>query len=104
MDVQTARRLAESELAKIATPSVPLQLVDADHVVDVGWAFVFAWNSQRWFETRDRNDAVGPSAGPIVVVKTPPLAFTLASAPSVDEQLARYAVANSLPSPPPLFW
>lgn len=104
MDVQTARRLADSELAKIATPSVPLQLVDADQAFDVGWAFVFAWNSQRWFETGDANDAVGPSAGPVVVVKGSATVFALASTPSFDEQLAQYAFANGLPAPELLGW
>lgn len=104
MDPNFARRLAAKALADMATPSTPLQLVDTDEVVDIGWAFVFAWNTRRWFETRDPGDAMGPSAGPIVVVKTSPSAFALASAPSFDEQLAHYAETRGLPPPRPLGW
>lgn len=83
---------------------MPLVLVGDVDVVDIGWAFIFDWNTRRWFETRDPDDAAGPGAGPIVVVKTPASAFALDSTPSIDEQLAQYAIAQGLPVPPPLGW
>ena len=104
MDLNFAQRLAATALASIASPSTPLRLVETNEVADVGWAFVFAWNTRRWFETRDPNDAMGPSSGPIVVVKAPASAFVLASAPSFDAQLAHYAQAHGLPAPKPLGW
>lgn len=102
--MDSPRRFANGELAAMSSPSMPLMLVADADVADIGWAFVFAWNTRRWFATRQANDAAGPSAGPIVVVKESAVVFALGSTPSFDEQLARYAVVNGLPPPAPLGW
>lgn len=104
MDLDVARRLAQATLERLLGSEQPLQLVDDGFVADVGWGFVFAWNSQRWFETRDPADAIGPSAGPIVIIKDTYEAVVLGSAPSIDQQLRDYAMRRNLPKPPMLGW
>ena len=103
MEPAEARRVARTVLDGIASADVPLRLVDDADVADLGWARVYAWNTERWFATRDRSDAAGPGPGP-VVVPADGEAFLLASTPSYDEQLAAYARDHGLPPPPPLGW
>ena len=104
MELAEARGAAQAELDRISSPTVPLRLVDDSDVADVGWGWVYAWNTARWFETRDPADSAGPGAGPVVVVKDSGEAFHLGSTPSYDEQLADYAAARGLPAPAPLGW
>lgn len=104
MDLDVARSLAQATLKRLFASEQPLQLVDDELVADVGWGFVFAWNSQRWFETRNPAEAIGPSAGPIVIIKDTDEVFMLGSAPSIDEQLRDYAMRRYLPEPPMLAW
>ncbi len=104
MELAEARAAAESELAGMASPDNPLQLVDDGDVADIGWGWVYAWNTARWFATRDPADLAGPGAGPVVVVKDSGETFHLDSTPSFDIQLAEYATARGLPAPAPLGW
>jgi hypothetical protein len=104
MELAEARRAAQAELDRISSPIAPLRLVDDADVADVGWGWVYAWNTARWFETRDPADLAGPGAGPVVVVKDSGATFHLASSPSFDEQLADYARAHGLAEPAPLGW
>jgi hypothetical protein len=104
MELAEARRAAQAELDSMASASVPLRLVDDADVADIGWGWVYDWNTARWFETRDPADLAGPGAGPVVVVKDSGETFHLGSTPSPDEQLAEYAAAHGLPEPAPLGW
>lgn len=104
MELAEARAAAEAELATMSSPEHPLRLVEDADVADVGWGWVYAWNTARWFETRDPADLAGPGAGPVVVVKGSGEAFHLSSSPAFDLQLADYAAGRGLPAPTPLGW
>jgi Immunity protein 35 len=104
MDLAEARGAAQAKLDAFSTADNPLQLVGDDAVADVGWGWVFAYSTRRWFETRDDADAPPPGIGPIVVVKDSGETFTLGSTPSFDMQLAEYADRHDLPAPTPLGW
>ena len=104
MERTRARTAAQAELDHLSSSDNPLQLVDDDDVVDIGWAWVYAWNTVRWFRTHDPADQAGPGAGPIVVVKGSEAAFALASAPSFDLQLREYAAEHGLAAPTQLGW
>lgn len=106
MDQAEAREAAQAELDRLAETAYgePLQLIDDAYVADVGWAWVYAWNTARYYRTRDAADAAGPGAGPVVVVKESGETFPLRSSPSFDRQLADYAGAHGLPEPAPLGW
>lgn len=104
MTEAAARILAQVALNAADSDAVPLRLAETCAVADVGWGFVYPWNTARWFDTRADADAIGPGLGPLVVTKERQEAFFLLSAPSVDEQLASYALACGLPAPPELGW
>jgi hypothetical protein len=104
MDLVEARGVAEAELETFSTADNPLQLVDDDAVADIGWGWVFAFSTKRWFETQDPADAPPPGIGPIVVRKDSGEAFSLGSTPSFDMQLDEYANKHDLPTPTPLGW
>lgn len=104
MTLEEARRRADETLRRFGGDAVPLALAPDEVVADIGWAFVFPWNSARWFATRDPLDAAGPSAGPVVVLKRERRAFMLDSAPSIDAQLRNLAEAEGHPIPSPLGW
>lgn len=104
MELAEARRAAQAELESFSSAENPLQLVEDADVADIGWAWVYAWSTARWFQTRDPADAAGPGAGPIVVLKDSGETFHLGSTPSFDMQLAEYADAHGLPAPAALGW
>lgn len=104
MELAEAREAAQVELDSMSSESDPLRLVDDADVADVGWGWVYAWNTARWFQTRDPADLAGPGAGPVVVVKDTGETFHLSSSPSFDEQLAEHARARGLGEPVPLGW
>ena len=104
MELAEARAAAEAELATMSSAEHPLRLVDDADVADVGWGWVYAWNTARWFRTRDPADLAGPGAGPVVVVKDSGATFHLDSSPAFDVQLTRYAEVHGLPAPAPLGW
>jgi hypothetical protein len=104
VDRTEARAAAEAELATFSSADNPLRLVDEADVADVGWGWVYAFNTVRWFETRDPADVAPPGAGPIVVVADSGDVFHLDSTPSFDVQLAGYADRHGLPAPVPLGW
>jgi hypothetical protein len=104
MELAEAREAAQAELDTFSSSDNPLQLVDDADVADVGWAWVYAWSTARWFQTHDPADAPGPGMGPVVVLKDTGETFHLGSAPSFDEQLAEYAREHGLPAPAPLGW
>jgi hypothetical protein len=104
VELAEARAAAEAELASFSSAEFPLRLVDDADVADVGFAWVWAWQTARWFETRDPADLAGPGAGPVVVVKSSGEAFHLDSTPAFDVQLGEYAAAHGLPAPTPLGW
>lgn len=104
MELAEARIAAEAELATFSSPEHPLRLVDDADVADIGWGWVYAFNTARWFTTRDPADLAGPGAGPVVVVKDSGEAFHLDSTPSFDQQLADIAAERGLGAPVPLGW
>jgi hypothetical protein len=104
MELTEARRAAQAELDSFGSTENPLRLVDDADVADIGWGWVYAFNTVRWFETRDPADVAPPGAGPVVVVKESGESFHLDSTPSYDRQLAAYAAAHGLPEPAPLGW
>ncbi len=104
MDRTDARTAAQAELDRMSSAEHPLQLVDEQYVADVGWAWVYDWNTARYYETDDIADAIGPGAGPIVVVKGSGETFALGSTPSYDEQLADYAKTHDHGETAPLGW
>ena len=104
MELAEAREAAQAELDSFSSTENPLQLVDDADVADIGWGWVYAWNTARWFQTRDPADLAGPGAGPVVVVKDSEATFHLGSTPSFDQQLADYAAAHGLDAPVPLGW
>jgi hypothetical protein len=104
MELAEARGAAQAELDRFSTEDNPLQLVDDADVADIGWGWVYAWSTRRWFETRDPADAPPPGIGPVVVLKDTGDTFHLGSTPSFDAQLAQYARDTGLPAPAPLGW
>lgn len=104
MELAEARSAAQAELDTFSSDEYPLRLVDDGDVADVGFGWVWAWNTARWFETRDPADLAGPGAGPVVVVKDSGEAFHLSSTPSFDVQLAEYAAEHGHGAPVPLGW
>lgn len=102
MELDRARAAAAAELARWSSPADPVRLADEVAPIDVGWAWVFLWNTERWFRSRDPADAAGPGMGPIVVLKASGAAFPLGSSPSFDQQLLDYAAEHGLERPRPL--
>lgn len=82
---------ARAALAELESADSPLQLVAADELVDVGWAWVCPWSTARWFVTKDPRDAQPPGFGPVVVVKPTGETWLLGSGVPFDDQLAGYA-------------
>ena len=89
MELNEARAAATEYLGTLGAPE-PLRLAD-DQVTDVGWAWVLAWSTVRWFETRDPAAVPPPGTGPAVVVKATGDCWMLGAASPYDEQLAGYA-------------
>jgi hypothetical protein len=57
---------------------------------DLEWCYVFHYNTERYVETNDPGDAMGPGAGPIAVVKKDGAICELGSAPGYEDRLAEY--------------
>ncbi|WP_405498350.1 YrhB domain-containing protein [Nocardia sp. NBC_00511] len=94
MDEPAARSLAARHLEGISSPERLLMLFPSSK--DLGWCFTFGWNTQRYLETRNMSDSMGPGTGPIVVVKSTGDIWMLSSATSFDEQLAAYAQSRGI--------
>ena len=94
MDEPTARELAARYLESFSGQRRTLALYST--VEDHGWCYTFGWNTLRYIETGDIEDAIGPGTGPIVVVKPTGDVWMLSSAPSFDLQLARYSEEHGI--------
>ncbi|CRK58759.1 hypothetical protein [Alloactinosynnema sp. L-07] len=90
MELADARTIAQGMLAEIDSPDEPLTLVPAEQVVDIGWAWVFAYTTVRW-STGAADAAPPPGGGPIVVVKDLGRAWMMLGSRDYDEQLAEFA-------------
>lgn len=55
---------------------------------DFGWCYLFHYNTERYIQTNDPNDAMGPGPGPIAVVKKDGAIFEMGSAPGYEDRLA----------------
>ena len=104
MELAEARGAAQAELDRMSSPTAPLRLVDDADVADVGWGWVYAWNTARWFATRDPADGRRPARARWSWSRTPARRSTSAPAPSFDVQLADYAREHGLAEPAPLGW
>ncbi|APA97233.1 YrhB domain-containing protein [Nocardia seriolae] len=89
MDEPQARALAAQYLEHFSSEDRPLSLYPTSK--DYGWCLTFGWNTQRYLETRNLTDSMGPGTGPIVVVKSTGDVWMLSSAPSFAQQLEQYA-------------
>jgi hypothetical protein len=102
MDAAVAQESAVAMLREIEDPASPLVLSPDSDPRDFPWCWVFAFNSARYFETRQFSDAV--VSGPIVVVKDSSDVWVAPSAPPVEQWLNQYAQEHGLtpvPLPPP---
>jgi hypothetical protein len=63
---------------------------DDEIVEDFGWCYLFHYNTERYVETSDPNDAMGPGAGPIAVVKKDGAVVEMGSAPGYEDRLTEY--------------
>ncbi|GAB0102576.1 hypothetical protein JMUB6875_15440 [Nocardia sp. JMUB6875] len=97
MDEPQARALAADYLDRFSSEERPLSLYPTSK--DYGWCLTFGWNTQRYLETRNMSDSMGPGTGPIVVVKSTGDVWMLSSAPSFDTQLAKYAAEHDIELP-----
>ncbi|MEU5860848.1 YrhB domain-containing protein [Nonomuraea sp. NPDC047529] len=95
MDRQQATLLAERYLAGFSTAEKPLALYGDESVDDLGWCFVFPWNTARFIETRDFADVHGPGYGPVVVVKESGDTWMMNGLPE-EQQLAAYAARHGI--------
>ncbi|MFD9946768.1 YrhB domain-containing protein [Nonomuraea sp. NPDC059023] len=95
MDIEQAKALAEQCLARFSTAEEPLAFYGDETIDDLGWCFVFPWNTARFVETRDFAHVRGPGYGPIVVVKGSGDTWMMNGLPE-DQQLAAYAKEHGL--------
>src|SRR5262249_30229188 len=94
IDPAEARARAQDELDKIkATHGLAARLYDEPG--EYGWCWVFGFNSERWFQTRDFGDALY-GFGPIVVNKADGTVWTMGTATPVEDQLAAYAAEHGI--------
>ncbi|RVX37916.1 immunity protein 35 of polymorphic toxin system [Nonomuraea polychroma] len=100
MEIEQAKVLAERYLARFSTAEEPLAFYDDESVDDLGWCFVFPWNTVRYIETRDISHVRGPGYGPIVVVKDSGDTWMMGGFAPEDEQLSAYAAKHGI-SPGP---
>jgi immunity protein 35 of polymorphic toxin system len=98
MDLVEARTLAEAKLREIEDPGTPLVLNDEWGAREIEWAWLFPFDSARYFATREFRHTV-PS-GPIVVTKDGRDVWVAASAPPVEQWLNQYAAERGYPSVP----
>lgn len=96
MHRREALQRAQDMLAEVESPGEPLRLAPEDEAIDIGWAWVLPWSTERWFFTEDPRAAPPPGYGPIVIVKQSSDSWFLATGPSYDEQLAQYARNHGL--------
>ncbi|WP_157391864.1 YrhB domain-containing protein [Nocardia terrae] len=94
MDEPQARALAANYLEGFSSAERPLSLYPSSK--DYSRCFTFGWNTQRYLETRNMSDSMGPGTGPIVVVKGSGDVWMLSSTPSFDTQLATYAAEHDI--------
>ncbi|MFC9993529.1 hypothetical protein [Nocardia sp. NPDC127526] len=68
----------------------PFTLGPPDHVVDIGWAYVFPWCTRTWYQRRSIPDSI-PHAGPVVTAKATGATWMLNGKESYEAQLAAEA-------------
>ena len=93
MDRDEAHRLAQTYLdGERGGPNYGVYQVDPPaNGYDVGWAWVFSWNTARYDETGHVQDGMGPGSGPLVIVKDTKDIWMVGSAFSTDDWLRNYA-------------
>jgi hypothetical protein len=93
MTISVARALAQRHLDASGVTEQGQRLVifpDDELVEDFAWCYVFHYNTERYVETNDPDDAMGPGAGPIAVVKKDGAIYKMGSAPGYEDRLAEY--------------
>ncbi|GAA5065753.1 hypothetical protein [Nocardia callitridis] len=93
----SARHLLATHSAHLTTPADPLQLGPPDHVVDIGWAYLFPWSTVSWYREGARPLLAPGARGPIVVVKDSGHTWQLESLSSYHAQLVAYALDYDYP-------
>lgn len=59
-------------------------------VEDLGWCYMFYYNSERYIETDDPSFAMGPGPGPIAVMKKDGAVYSTGGAPGYKERIEEY--------------
>jgi hypothetical protein len=93
MTIGEARALAQQHLdaSGVTEHGQRLVIFPEDEIVeDFGWCYLFHYNTERYVETSDPDDAMGPGAGPIAVVKKDGAIVEMGSAPGYEDRLTEY--------------
>lgn len=90
MDIAEARAHAQQYLDSSGYTEQGQRMVVFPYdemVEDLGWSYMFHYNTERYMETNDPNDAAGPGGGPLAVAKKDGTVFETGSAPGYKERL-----------------
>lgn len=90
MNVGEAREFAQQYLDSSGATEQGQRLVvfsDDQLAEDLGWCYMFHYNTERYMETGDFRDAMGPGGGPLAVAKKDGKVFESGSAPGYKERL-----------------
>jgi Immunity protein 35 len=93
MVIGEARALAQRHLDASGVTEQGQRLVvfpEDELVDDFAWCYVFHYNAERYIETNDPDDAMGPGAGLIAIVKEDGAIYEMGSAPGDEDSLADY--------------
>jgi len=97
MTKEEARTIAQQHLDTSGVTEQAQRLVvfpEDELAEDLGWCYLLHYNTERYVETNDPDDAMGPGGGPIAVIKKDGTIYETGSAPGYKEQLADYGRAH----------
>lgn len=97
MTISEAREIAQRHLDDSGYTERGQRLVifSSDGMAgDLGWCYMFHFNTARYMETRDYRDAMGPGPGPIAVVKKDGAIHEMGSAPGYKAMLIEWGEAH----------
>lgn len=90
MNISEAREFAQQYLDSTGFSEQGQRLVvfpEDEMVEDLGWSYMFHYNTERYMETNDFRDAAGPGGGPLAVAKKDGKVFESGGAPGYKERL-----------------
>ena len=97
MDIGEARAIAQQHLDSSGFTEQGQRLVVFPYdemVEDLGWCYLFHYNTERYIETDDPGAAMGPGRGPIAVAKKDGATYETGSAPGYKERIAELGRAH----------